>query len=244
MSRTTTALALALTASLAACHRAPPPAPSHDVRAQAYDAFYIWPGVRPPDDIHPRTLYLLDGEIRRGGPPRFTRLRMGTPRLPGVELWLVVRANRLDWDAANEAAIFEDLKKWQAVGNRVAGLQVDFDSSAKGLENYRRFLADLRKRLPRPFRLSITGLMDWSAHGDPQTLAALRPIIDEVVIQTYQGRTTIPGYTRWFDQMGPFPIPFRVALAENSEWHAPTSLTRQPQFKGYIVFLLRHSTRN
>ena len=208
------------------------------VAPAAYDAFYLWPGVRPARDVRPKIVYLLDGEVRRGGSARLERLRMGTPRLPGKRVWLVVRADRLDWNDGTFAAIFDDLDRWQEAGNEVVGLQVDFDAATRGIAGYIRFLRDLRKRLPRGWRLSITGLMDWSAHGDPDALLGLSGLIDEVVIQTYQGRSTIAGYEDYFRRMENFPIPFRVALVEGGSWKAPPMLSRHPQFKGYVIFLL------
>lgn len=221
---------------LAGCQR--PDAPETGVNPAAYDAFYLWPGVRPAKALQPRTLYLLDGEVRRAGPARLERLRMGVPRLPGKALWLVVRAERLDWNEATSAAIFDDMRRWEEAGNKLAGLQVDFDAATRGIGGYARFLRDLRQRLPRQWRLSITGLMDWSAHGDPRALEQLAGVIDEVVVQTYQARATIPGYDDYFRRMGRFPIPFRVALVEGGAWRPPPSLARHPQFRGYVVFLL------
>ena len=168
---------------------------------------------------------------------------MGMPHLPGKALWLVVRADRLDWSEATYTAILTDLRQWQNAGNDIVGLQIDFDASTRGIEGYARFLHDLRTRLPTHWHLSVTGLMDWSAHGDPRALAKLGGVLDEVVIQTYQGRTTIPGYAAYFRRMDDFPIPFRVALVERGEWLAPPSLKRQPQFHGYVIFLLQPRDR-
>lgn len=208
------------------------------VNPAAYDAFFVWPGVHPDKALRPSTIYLLDGEVRREGQPRLERLRMGIPRLPGKTVWLVVRADRLDWNEPTYAAIFDDLNRWRNAGNRVAGLQIDFDAATRGIDKYEAFLRDLRRRLPHHWRLSITGLMDWSAHGDPKALAGLARIIDEVVIQTYQGRTTIAGYEDYFRRMPGFPIPFRVALVEGGEWRAPSMLSQHSKFHGYVVFLL------
>lgn len=205
----------------------------------ASDAFYRWPGVRPGRNIRPRTVYLLDEEVRRGGPVRFERLRMGVPRLSGKTIWPVVRTERLDWNDAAILSIFNDLRRWQEAGNDVAGLQVDFDAATKGIKDYARFLQKLRHRLPSQWRLSITGLMDWSAHGDLRALTSLAKTIDEVVVQTYQGRATIPGYESYFRSMKDFPIPFRVALVESGSWPEPLQLARHPQFRGYVVFFLK-----
>lgn len=230
--------ALLIPMVLAGCK---PDAPRREKRvdAAAYDAFYLWPGVRPAANLHPQTLYLLDGEVRQAGPRHFERLRMGVPRLPGTAVWLVVRTERLDWDEAAYAALLGDLERWQQAGNDVVGLQVDFDAATRGIGRYAEFLGDLRRRLPRRWKLSVTGLMDWSAHGNPRDLARLGSVIDEVVVQTYQGRSTIPGYEAYFRRMEDFPIPFRVALVEGGKWHPPSMLTKQPLFRGYVVFLIR-----
>ena len=230
--------ALAALALLAGCHRASVGAGGQRVDARAFDAFYLWPGVHPPAGVRPRVLYLLDGEVQRYGAAKFTRLRSGVPHLPG-EIWLVVRVERLDWSPEVTAQIMGDLARWQAAGNHVAGLQIDFDASTRGITHYAAFLGGLRRQLPRGLRLSITGLMDWSAHGDPKTLAGLGQVVDEVVVQTYQGRDTIPGYGAYFARMGRFPIPFRVALAEGGAWEAPPMLAKQAMFRGYVVFLMR-----
>lgn len=234
------AIAFAAALLLAGCERQPD-APR--VRAETAEAVFVWPGVHPAPEIKARTVYLLDGEVRRDGAARLHRLRMGIPRLPGRTLWLVVRAERLDWTDATRAAILADLAQWRAAGNEVAGLQVDFDAATKGLSGYAAFLKDLHARLPRDVRLSITGLMDWSANGDPRALAQLAGTVDEVVIQTCQARSTIPGYEAYFAKLANFPIPFRVALVEGGEWKAPPGLETHPMFRGYAVFLLGRERR-
>jgi hypothetical protein len=163
------------------------------------------------------------------------------PRLPGRAVWLVVRTDTLDWPAS--AGLAARLDRWAAAGNRVEGLQVDFDAGTRGLARYAGFLRGLRRSLPERYRLSVTGLMDWSANGDPAALAALDGIVDEVVIQTYQGRATIPGYSAWFDRMRGFPLPFKVGLVQGGEWREPPGLAADPNFRGYVVFLVNPRPR-
>jgi hypothetical protein len=231
--------ALALLAGCGAQHT--PDASGPVIDAARYDAFFLWPGMVPPRGASVRTLYLLDGEVRHDGRPHLTRLRMATPHLPGRRVWLVLRVERLDWDEATYGAMLADLAQWRAAGNDVAGVQIDFDAATRGLDRYARFLSGLRARLPAGTALSITGLMDWSAHGDPQELTRLAGIVDEVVVQTYQGRSTIPGYESYFKQMAHFPIPFRVALAQGGRWREPAGLAANPRFGGYVIFMLtRH----
>lgn len=215
------------------------PAGPERIDAGRHEAFWLWAGVAPqPVLARARTLYLLDGEIRASAPARYAVLRPGVPRLTGPALWLVVRTETLDWPPRAVPELTARLDRWAAAGNRVAGLQVDFDASTRGLDRYVAFLRALRARLPRRYALSITGLMDWSANGDPRALAALSGSVDEVVVQTYQGRSTIPGYERYFERMRGFPLPFKVGLVQDGLWHEPPGLAEEPNFRGYVVFLL------
>ncbi|TMJ15205.1 MAG: DUF3142 domain-containing protein [Alphaproteobacteria bacterium] len=227
--------ALVLLLALAACG----PAEPETVAAERYDSFWLWAGVKPQPVLgRARTLYLLDGEIRASNPGRYTALRPGIPHLPGRDLWLVVRTDTLAWSEPALPALTVRLDRWAAAGNRVQGIQLDFDARTRGLGAYAAFLKDVRTRLPSRYRLSITGLMDWSANGSPETLSALAGTVDEVVVQTYQGRSTIPGYEAWFRRMRGFPIPFKVGLVQGGQWHAPAHLEHDPNFGGYVVFLL------
>ncbi|WP_245656679.1 DUF3142 domain-containing protein [Novosphingobium naphthalenivorans] len=203
-----------------------------------YDAFFLWAGVRAPEWLgRARTVYLLAGEVRRADRGRFVPLR-ALPHVAGPEVWFVVRVERLDWEEGVTAAILQRLAQWEAAGNRLAGLQIDFDAATHGLSGYARFLHDLRARLPRKWRLSITGLMDWSAGGDPQGLAALAGAVDEIVVQTYQGRRTIPGYESYLRSLRRLGMAYRIALVEGGQWSAPEGLEQDRHFKGYVVFLV------
>lgn len=221
-------------ALLAGCQREPEVVP---VDPADHDAFFLWAGVRAtPAMAKAKTVYLLAGEVRAD--KAFVPLRAETPRVKGAEVWMTVRVERLDWRKSVYRRILRDLARWDAAGNRMAGLQIDFDARTKGLEDYGKFLAELRRRLPDRYRLSVTGLMDWSAQGDPAALAGLAGTVDEVVIQTYQGRKTIPGYERYMASLASLPLPYRVGLVEGGEWREPAGLAGDPEFRGYVVFLL------
>ena len=212
--------------------------PAGTVDPRHYDAFFLWPGMRPPDlPGGPKVVYLLAGELRGSDANHFVPLR-AVPHVPSAEVWLTVRAERLDWGEGVYSQVLGELAQWQLAGNHVAGLQVDFDAATRGLDGYAVFLADLRRRLPPRYRLSVTGLMDWSAQGDPGALAKLNGILDEVVIQTYQGRHTIPGYQRYMESLTRLAVPHRIGLVEGGEWQAPAGLAKDRLFRGYVVFLL------
>jgi hypothetical protein len=208
------------------------------VRADRYDSFWLWAGTAPTQSVRrAESVYILDGEVR-GTPARFVPLRMTAPKAPNPHVWLVVRTDTLDWPENANPSLAARLNRWASEGNRIDGLQIDFDARTKHLGDYAQFLKKVRRELPARYKLSITGLMDWSANGDPQLLAALKGVVDEVVIQTYQGRSTIWGYDAYFARMKGFPIPFKVGLVENGRWIEPRGLRSEPNFKGYVVFLL------
>ncbi|MDG2004058.1 MAG: DUF3142 domain-containing protein [Novosphingobium sp.] len=203
-----------------------------------HDAFFLWAGVNAPEALtHARTVYLLAGEIRHDDPDRFVPLR-AVPHVIMAQVWLVVRIERLDWGEGAYRAVLRELDRWREAGIQLVGLQVDFDAATKGLAGYAEFLGGLRERLPEGFALSVTGLLDWSAGGDPAALASLAGIVDEVVVQTYQGRETIPGYAAYFKSLSRLSMPYRVGLVEGGEWREPKGLSEDPNFRGYVVFLV------
>lgn len=228
-------LLLAASLVLTGCAREAP----HRVDPARHDAFFLWAGVKPPAVLaRARTIYLLDGEVRVGDSGRIVPLRPQAPKIAHAEVWLTVRTERLDWTEAVYRQLLADAARWEGNGTRLAGVQVDFDAATRGIGGYAEFLADLRRRLPARYRLSITGLLDWSANGDPARLAALRGTVDEVVVQTYQGRRTIPGYEGYMAGLMRLPVPYRIGLVEGGEWRAPPGLEQDPEFRGYVVFLL------
>jgi len=226
-------IAAALALALASCRD-----PGR-VDARGYDSFWVWAGVDPGLRAeHARTIYLLDGEVRAGEDGRLVDLRPRVPHLRSAEVWLVVRTDTLDWRDGVAESLGPRAAAWARAGNRAAGVQIDFDARTRHLADYAAFLERVRRTLPRRYKLSITGLMDWSANGDPQALRKLKGTVDEVVIQTYQGRSTIWGYERYFERMRDFPMPFKVGLVENGRWIEPAGLRSEPSFNGYVVFLL------
>jgi len=224
-------LALAL---LAACSDAK----QEGVDPADYDSFFLWSGVKPPDDLaEAETVYLLWGEMRVEDPSRIVALRREVPRNPGPTLWLVVRAERLDWGEDAYRQLFAEAERWRQAGNPLAGIQVDFDAATLRLGTYAEFLRALRKRMPDDMRLSATGLMDWSAGAASDDLASLKGVVDEVVVQTYQGRETIPDYQRYLPTLERLEVPYRIGLIEGGEWSPPPDLEDDSDFKGYVVFL-------
>ncbi|QJB70672.1 DUF3142 domain-containing protein [Parasphingorhabdus halotolerans] len=215
------------------------------VNASKYDSFWLWAGVRPQPVLdQAKTVYILEGEVRASDLESLVLLRPETPEINHADIWMVVRVETLDLSPDVYRQIFARLERWSGKGNRLVGIQIDFDANTRSLGRYAIFLRDFRRRLPEKYGLSITGLLDWSANGDPAELAALSDVIDEAVFQVYQGRKTIGGYDRWLTKLDALPMAFRIGLVQGGEWTEPQSLPKNPHFKGYVVFLLNPAVQN
>ncbi|EEZ3329237.1 DUF3142 domain-containing protein, partial [Escherichia coli] len=159
------------------------------------------------------------------------------PRLKQGKVWVVYRAHTLRWDEDIYRTLLSQLRRWRAAGNPVVGVQIDFDARTRYLDEYVDFLQNLRQRLPADCKLSITGLMDWGSNAAPETINRLAGVVDEVVVQTYQGRRTIPNYQAYLPRVARLQLPFRIGLAQYGEWQAPDYLAKSRWFRGYVVFL-------
>jgi Protein of unknown function (DUF3142) len=207
-----------------------------------YDSFWLWAGVKPQSVLaRARSLYLLQGEVTLGDPPRLIAQRPALPRIDHAAVWMVVRVQTLAWPETVYAQVLAALSRWRASGNNVVGVQIDFDAATHHLADYAAFLGDLRRRLPEGTQLGVTGLLDWSSHGDPGGLDALAGVVDEVVLQIYQGRRVIPGYEAYLAKLDRMRLPFRIGLLQGGEWSPPPGLEDDPWFRGYVVFLLNDS---
>jgi len=213
------------------------------VDARDYDAFWLWSGVNAqPVLARAKTLYVLQGQISiaRHDPQQRVNLiaqGMGVKALPQPNLWVVYRAHTLHWPEAVYRQLFGQVARWKQAGNHVVGIQIDFDARTRYLNEYVDFLRDLRQRLPAEYRLSITGLMDWSSNAAPDAIDQLKGVVDEVVVQTYQGRHSIPDYAAYLPRMNRLGLPFRIGLIQGGEWQEPGYLRASEWFRGYVVFL-------
>ncbi len=214
------------------------PADGGVVEAKDYDTFWLWAGVRPQPVLRQaQRIYLLGGEVVAASPPRLIAQIAATPHIRHAEVWLVWRVETLDWTPRLYDQLFAQIGRWRAAGNTLAGVEIDFDARTHRLDRYAAFLKDLKARLPPDCRLGVTGLMDWSSGAEPAGLSAVGGVIDDLVLQTYQGRRTIPGYGAYLNRIAELRIPFRIGLIEGGEWTPPDALMRNPNFRGYVVFL-------
>jgi hypothetical protein len=172
---------------LAACSRAPEPAPPLPQEA------YVWqrqwtPAVsaavreRSADFSGLRVLALQ--QLERG--PLELRPDLEALRECGLPLRAVLRMEGTRPRAEPEALaaqISAIVERWRAAGLRVEGVEVDHDCGTAGLDEYAIWLRRFRERLDASGRLSITALPSWLTA--PAALAELRDVADESVLQVH-----------------------------------------------------------
>lgn len=213
---------------------------ANTVSAGEHQAFWLWSGVKTSDQMrNAQTVYLHQGEVL--ATPRGTIYQpMGLPvdRLAFKQIWLTVRFTTLDVSEEIPARLIRLMQRWQAAGNNVAGLQIDFDAATRRLEDYGDFLQRLRAQLPAEFALGVTGLLDWAKTGSVKTLNALP--VDEIVIQSYQGRKTVSNYAAYLPALTQLRIPFKLGLVQNGVWFAADEKQLQASswYRGTVIFLL------
>ncbi|MBM0490162.1 DUF3142 domain-containing protein [Aeromonas jandaei] len=210
------------------------------VDASSYHAFWLWSATRhQPVLAQATTLYLHQGEIlNRPSGPRFIKLGRAPTPLQTEQLWLVVRVNTLPLSADHKKLLVRLYQEWRKAGAKVTGIQIDFDAATRQLDRYATSLQQLRQVLPAECKLSVTGLLDWAKTGDVAQLNSLP--VDEIVIQTYQGKHTVPGYSAYLPAMMQLTIPFKVGLVQEGEWEPSwqAKLATSPHYRGEVVFLI------
>ncbi|HBQ0420621.1 MULTISPECIES: DUF3142 domain-containing protein [Klebsiella] len=210
------------------------------VDARQHSAFWLWSGVKAGDELrNAQTVYLHQGEVlKQAGEVVFQRLGLPVSRLTFPSIWLTVRFTTLDVPPTIVPRIVRLMQRWQTAGNQVVGLQIDFDAGTYQLADYARFLRQLRQQLPPEFALGVTGLLDWAKTGDIATLNALA--VDELVVQSYQGRRTVAHYQDYLPALSRLRIPFKLGLVQNGSRDklAETQLQRSPYYRGTVVFML------
>ena len=218
------------------------------VNAAHYSSFWIWGNISSSPYLQQATeLYILQGEMNWNKPLKqseFIPQGIQVLHKPQQKIWIVIRSHHLQWSNNNIQQILQRLKHWEKNGNQIQGLQIDFDAKTQNIHRYAVFLEKIRKKMPQKYRLSITGLMDWTNVQDQQTLKLLAQNIDEIAIQTYQGSHTIKNYTLYLNKVSKLKIPYKIGLVQNGLWQAPAHLAQDPYFKGYVVFLLRSEKPN
>lgn len=210
------------------------------VNPRQHQAFWLWSGVKASDALqNAQIVYLHQGEVlTRSGNVVFQRLGLPVSRLTFPSIWITVRFTGLDVPEDIPARIVRLMQRWEAAGNKVVGLQVDFDAATYQLTDYARFLRQLRQQLPQAFSLGVTGLLDWAKTGDITTLNTLP--VDELVVQSYQGRHTVENYQDYLPALTRLQIPFKLGLVQagSRDLKAEAQLEKSRWYRGSVVFML------
>lgn len=188
-------------------------------------------------------LYLLEGELlQRGGLVRFQR--RGFPPASGSAhpIVMVYRLEVMQWPDSLRQQIQQDIEAFVARGNRVWGIQLDFDAATGKLNSYGALLRQVRASLPSHYGLSVTGLMDWAGQGGLEDLNALQGVVSEVVFQVYQGMKPIKDHSRYLQRLSQreLTVPFKIGLVEHGDYDANVlaAVRRHSLYRGTVVFLL------
>lgn len=219
-------------------------APAQDrIVAAEYRQFWLWGGVKPGAFLdQAEALYVLQGHIAStGGRLEFTRQGVAPTAIAVRELFLVYRLQTLEWHPRLLASMLNQIAAWEHAGSHVAGIELDFDARTPRLTDYAAFLGEIRAALPHPYRLGVTGLLDWSTGGSPAAFESLAGTVDEIVFQTYRGRQTIPNYRDYLAAVARLRLPFKIGIVEGGGWdrEAERRLARSPFYRGAVVFLTR-----
>jgi hypothetical protein len=188
-------------------------------------------------------LYLLEGELlQRGGMVRFHRRGFPPATATAHSIVMVYRLAVMQWPDSLQQQILQDIDAFAAKGNRVWGIQLDFDAATGKLDSYGALLRQVRAGLPQQYGLSVTGLMDWASQGRLEDLNALQDVVSEVVFQTYQGTRPVRDYRRYLQRLSQreLTVPFKLGLIEHGDYDADAlaEVERHPLYRGTVVFLL------
>ncbi len=173
---------------------------------------------------------ILAGQIDKvEGKPVVTRIpvNFNAFRRDGVELGLALRVSSLPGSATQVQAFHQAVRTIaeeliQDTSHEhlsLSEIQIDYDCPESGLEDYRRWIEELRSAIA-PVPLTITALPAWLKHKEFKDLAETT---DGFVLQvhslktpnTMQEELTLcepEEVSRWIQQAGRIGIPFRVAL--------------------------------
>lgn len=221
---------------------------SGQVNAEDYDSFWVWGNISSAPYLKTaKEIYILQGEVRLHPQTHHSYLipqGVQVLNIPQQKVWLVFRNYHLNWQGHELTQILKRVQQWENAGNHIQGIQIDFDAKTKHIHQYALFLSQLRKQLPQHYQLSITGLMDWTNVTNQETLKLLNNTINELVIQTYQGSTTIPNYAAYLKKVSALKLPYKIGIVQHGEWRSPPKLANDTKFKGYVVFLLRSKPQN
>lgn len=211
------------------------------VSAEKYEEFFLWAGVKQQSVLNKASaVYILFGEVREENNDVIIPLKANVPEVHHTQVWLTLRVETINWTKDILEHLKSELSLWDEKNSQLVGLQIDFDANTHAIDTYSTFLKNLRSEIPKKFKISITGLMDWVVLGDKYDLIALEKIVDEIVIQTYQGVHTIERYEEYLSKLHRIPLRYKLGLVQNGKFDISLVNEHDPLFAGFVVFLINH----
>jgi hypothetical protein len=129
-------------------------------------------------------------------------------------------------------------RRWDKQGVHVIGLQIDYDSPSKKLNNYYDFLKNLQQLLLPFYRLSITALCDWLVSGDQETLNDIGSVTQEIVFQLYHHNHYIPQIAQYTAKLRLKRFYYRLGfLSKNAPVAEIDKFLCPPYYQGRIIFI-------
>ena len=131
-------------------------------------------------------------------------------------------------------------KAWENKGNRVSGLQIDFDSPSAGLGKYAQWLNDLRSALSTDTSVSITGLPDWLISAPVNSLKLLAAQTDFIAFMMYRGTTPIRDPAVYYAVLRRSNLKFKVGLlaTQDRDQHL-AQVQKLPGYIGTSIFITK-----
>jgi len=182
------------------------------------EAYWIWAGI--PSNAAPAAAqhYVYQGNCKPGPTLIFEKKGLYPFPMQTKGLFLAYRMKSLAVDTKGLASLFEAQKSdWERHKVPILGIQIDFDSPSAKLADYLIFLKELRVKLPKGQKLSITGLGDWILSAPSDSLEELSGGVDEVVFQMYQGTKNFKNANIFVDALEKKKLPFKIGLIAGQE---------------------------
>lgn len=87
--------------------------------------------------------------------------------------------------------------------------------------------------------------LDWTKTGDINSINQLNGVVDELVVQTYQGHHTVNNYREYLASLKRLTILFKIGLVQGGDWDVTWQkrLQQQPLYQGEVVFLMNQAPR-
>ncbi len=205
-------------------------------------AYWLWAGHKVQNFHSDSVLYLHQGHVKKPNAKErgFLSLGFSPHKIKARSLYVVIRMDNLLYDTQFILALVRRIKRWESRGNKVEGLQLDFDSSTLKLLKYSNYLKFVRATLPVQYKLSITGLADWLVSGQ-QHVIAISQSVDEIVFQLYQYKTAHKNLKPYFLSLKSSGIHFKLGLVQRGKYNKRQlrQLTGLPNYRGSVIFTLK-----